>query len=265
MHALDRAVTALMRDVATRLVLPRFRALGAHEIHEKTPGDLVTIADHDSEAALGEGLARLLPDAAIIGEEGCAADPALLDRLDEQALAWVIDPLDGTMNFAEGKTPFALMVALLADGVREAGWILDPVTGRICHAARGMGAYVDGEKVQAKPTGRPLPLASISTFFIPPERRDEIERRSAGKLEIVPIPRCAGEQYPRLALGQNDIALYERTLPWDHAPGALFLEEAGGKVARPDGSPYQVGDRRSGMVAAASPALWDEAARVLFA
>ena len=74
---------------------------------------------------------------------------------------------------------------------------------------------------------------------------------------MVDIPRCAAEQYPRLALGVNDVSVFERTLSWDHAAGVLFLNEAGGKVARADGSAYRVDDTRKGLIAAASPALWE--------
>ena len=74
---------------------------------------------------------------------------------------------------------------------------------------------------------------------------------------MVDIPRCAAEQYPRLVLGENDVALFERTLAWDHAAGALFVNEAGGMAARPDGSAYRVDDARRGLVGAASPALWE--------
>ena len=83
-------------------------------------------------------------------------------------------------------------------------------------------------------------------------------------MTLTAIPRCAAEQYPRIVLGINDVALFERTLPWDHAPGALFVEQAGGRVARLDGSAYRLGDRRTGLLAAATPALWDEAAAILF-
>ena len=74
--------------------------------------------------------------------------------------------------------------------------------------------------------------------------------------EIVPIPRCAAEQYPAMILGKSDIALFERTLPWDHAAGVLCLTEAGGVATRLDGSPYRVDDHRTGLVAAGTPALW---------
>jgi fructose-1,6-bisphosphatase/inositol monophosphatase family enzyme len=263
MHALHTQVSALMREVGTRIMMPRFRQLRAEDIAEKTPGDPVTIVDRESEAFLGERLAALLPEARIVGEEAAAADPAILDGLGDGTV-WIIDPLDGTKNFSEGHPPFAIMIALVADGEREAAWILDPVTGRMCHAARGLGAFIDGARVHARPSGAPLPLAATAVYFLSEKRRADIILRSRDRLALVDIPRCAGEQYPRLVLGQNDIALFERTLPWDHAPGALFLEEAGGRIARPNGSAYRIGVPGSGMIGAASPALWDEAARVLF-
>lgn len=262
MHALDREVSMLMRAVATGTIMPRYQSLAAHEIAEKSPGDLVTIADHESEERLAEGLSRLIPEARIIGEEAVAADPSLLDHIAE-GVVWLIDPLDGTMNFTEGRQPFAVMIGLLVDGRAEAGWILDPCRDRMCHAAHGKGAFVDGERIYTRPTGNPLPVAAIAPYFLPPERRMLIEMRAAGRLDIVAIPRCAGEQYPRLALGQNDVALFEKTLPWDHVPGALLLEEAGGMTAWPDGRCYRVGLEGKGLIGAASPALWEEAARIL--
>lgn len=262
MHQLYDPVLAMMRAVAVDTILPRYQSLTAEEIAEKTPGDLVTIADRESEARLSEQLADLLPGSRVIGEEAVAADASLLDQI-ANGIVWIIDPLDGTMNFAEGRSPFAIMVGLLADGEAQAGWILDVVTGRICHGARGNGAYVNGEHVRTRSTGGSLPIGAIAPYFLPPDRKADLERRAQGKIEIVAIPRCAGEQYPRLALGQNDIALFERDNPWDHVPGALFLEEAGGKLARPTGQPYRVGVPGKGLIGAASPELWDRAAAIL--
>ena len=263
MHRLEAPVSALMREVAAEIMMPRFRKLVAADIVDKTPGDPVTIVDRESEARLSEALAALLPEARVVGEEAVAADPSLLDRLGE-GIVWIIDPLDGTKNFTEGHAPFAIMIGLVIDGEREAGWIYDPILNRMCHTARGIGAFIDGSRACTSPTTGPLPIGAIAPYFLPPDRQAEIEARAAGKIEIVAIPRCAGEQYPRLVLGQNDIALFERSHPWDHAPGALFLEEAGGKIARTDGAPYRIGEPGTGLIAAASPALWDEAARILF-
>jgi fructose-1,6-bisphosphatase/inositol monophosphatase family enzyme len=252
-----------MRDVAVSIMLPRFRQLTTAQVSQKTPGDYVTIVDRESEAFLSESLARLLPEARVIGEEAASEDPAILDRIGD-GVAWIIDPLDGTNNFTEGKPPFAIMIGLAIDGVREAGWIYDPIGNRMCHAARGGGCWVDGVRVTSRPSGGPLPKAAIATYFMPEDRQADVRARAVGKLEIVAIPRCAGEQYPRLFLGSNDIALFERTHPWDHAAGALMLEEAGGRIARHDGGPYRLDVPGTGAIAAASPRLWDMAAETLF-
>lgn len=257
------AVDRLLRDVARDVVMPRYQNLATHEVKEKAADDLVTIADQESEERLTEGLLRILPDAQVVGEEACAADPAVQDRIDDGAV-WIIDPIDGTGNFAAGRPPFGLMVALAVDGETQAGWIFDPLANRLCHARLGGGAFIDGTRIAARGTGAERPIAGISVLFMDPEQRARTIERASGILDMVDIPRCAAEQYPRVALGVNDMALFERTLPWDHAPGVLFINEAGGQALRPDGSPYRVGERRTGLLAAASPALWEQGARILF-
>jgi fructose-1,6-bisphosphatase/inositol monophosphatase family enzyme len=258
--SLSSSVQAIMLDAAQRAILPRYQTLTADQIDDKAVDDFVTIADHESEAILAEGLARLLPEAAIVGEEAAHADPALLERLGD-ALCWIIDPVDGTNNFAAGKPPFGVLVALAEAGETIGGWILDPLTGRFCHARRGGGAFVNGERIQARTSGAEPPIAAISLIFADPVRREALKTRIAPHYTLVDIPRCAAEQYPRLALGQNDISIFERTYSWDHAAGVLFLNEAGGKAARPDGSPYLVREAdKPGLLGAATPALWDELA-----
>ena len=141
MDTLTIEVHAAMQEAATRAILPRYQTLAAHEIEDKAADDVVTVADHESEAILAERLARLLPEAAIVGEEAAHADPALLAKLGD-ALCWIIDPLDGTNNFAKGKPPFGILVALSEAGETVAGWLYDPLSGRFCHAARGKGALL---------------------------------------------------------------------------------------------------------------------------
>lgn len=262
-HRHHAAVVTLMRQVADEVVLPSFRNLAASDIEEKAPDDLVTVADRESERRLTAGLIAIDPAARVIGEEATAADPKLLDGI-TRGRVWIVDPIDGTNNYAHGRTPFGIMIALVEDGVTQAGWILDPVTGRLCHATLGDGAFIDGERVTARPSGAPLPIAALATYFMSDDAIAAMMLRCEGRLTCAPNPRCAAEQYPRVVLGQNDIVLFQRTLPWDHAAGALFVHEAGGVVKRPDGEPYVVGDLRRGMIAAASPALWDEAVSVLF-
>ncbi len=261
--ALHEPVVALMRQVARDVVMPRFRNLAAHEISEKAANDFVTIADKESELRLAEGLAAILPEAGIIGEEACAADPTILERAGD-GLNWIIDPIDGTGNFASGNPPFGIMIALADAGATLAGWILDPMTGRLCHALLGGGSHIDGEQVQARESGGDLPIAALAVYFMTEDERADIQRRADGQFALVDIPRCAAEQYPRLVLGQNDVSVFARTLPWDHAAGTLFVNEAGGCCQRLDGSPYLVGDMRRGLLGASSPRLWERAAQQLF-
>ncbi len=263
MHALHAGVEALMRRIGREVLMAHFQKLEAGQIEEKAPDDYVTIADKESEALLIEGLTALLPGSHVVGEEGVAADAGLVLRATE-GTAWIVDPLDGTGNFAAGRTPFAIMVALAEGGTVQAGWILDPVGGRMCHAVLGGGAYVDGQRITARTTGGAQPIGALATRYLPDDVRASVMARSEGHITIADIPHCAGEQYPRLVLGTNDLALFWRAMPWDHAPGALFLEEAGGRIARIDGKPYRLGDDRPGLLAAASPRLWDEAAERLF-
>lgn len=262
-HTIHTAVSTLMRTVATEVILPRYQNLAAHEVIEKAKNDLVTIADRESEMRLSEGLAKLLPEALIVGEEACAANPALSSGL-ESDLCWIIDPIDGTGNFAAGRAPFGIIIALAERGEPVAGWIYDPLEQRMCFAARGQGASINGKRIMARESGAERPLAGISTLFLNAQERADIEARLDGQLDIVSIPRCAAEQYPRIVLGQNDLALFKRTLAWDHAAGVLFLNEAGGMACRFDGAPYLASSNATGMLAAASPAMWDRAAKILF-
>jgi len=258
--ALTAQIAAIMREASEAAILPRYRHLSSQDIVAKAADDVVTIADGEAEAILAERLSNLMPEAAIVGEEAAHADPAVLDRLGD-GLCWIIDPLDGTNNFAAGKAPFGVIVALAESGRTVGGWILDCLTGRFCHALAGKGAWIDGERAQARTSGNTPSIAAISLVFADPLRREALKSEIAPHYALVDIPRCAAEQYPRLVLGTNDVSIFERTLAWDHAAGVLFVNEAGGRAARPDGSEYRV-DRHlePGLIGAASPALFDQLA-----
>ena len=262
MSVLDREVMALMREVTEAVILPRLRNLQAGEVEDKGGNDPVTIADREAEALLREGLDKLAPGLAFVGEESAHADPGALAHLSQPC--WIVDPLDGTRNFAAGREPFGILIARAEGGLAQSGWIFDCTSGRFCAAHRGGGAFVDGERIAARATGETPPVAAISMLFMDPDRRVAVQERIAPHYRLADIPYCAAEQYPRLALGQNDLALFERSHPWDHAPGALFLNEAGGRLLRRDGSEYRIGDGKKGLLGASSPRMWDVGAKVLF-
>lgn len=257
MSALDDEILDLMKFAAERSMLPRFRALAENEIEMKGQDDPVTVVDREVESFLTEALTKLAPGVAVVGEEAVHADESVLKHLSGQC--WIIDPLDGTANFTEGKEPFGIIIALADAGEAVAGWIYDPIKQRLCHTKRGEGAFVNGETIAAKTTGETPPVAAISRIFLTEEQRAQVDAKLAPHYGLVDIPRCAAEQYPRLALGENDISSFKRTFAWDHAAGVLWLNEAGGKAARLDGSAYRVDEHgKPGLVGASSPAIWDE-------
>lgn len=262
MHRLYRPVLEIVEQASRDIVIPYYQNLQSHQIDEKTPGDLVTIADRLSEEFIAGALAALIPDGKIVGEEAFAADAAVLDQLADGQV-WIIDPIDGTGNYAAGQPPFGIIIALAEQNETVAGWLYEPLSGRICHAVKDGGAFINGEPVMVPDLHPDRPVAALATGYITADQRDALLDAAKPHYEIVDIPRCAAEQYPRLVLGSNNISIFERTLPWDHAAGILFLNEAGGKCARWDGADYRPADRRKGLLGASSPKLWDEAAERL--
>src|SRR5690606_27989242 len=150
-----------------------------------------------------------------------------------------------------------VIVALASGGEAHSGWIYDVLSGRLCHAERGRGAFVDSEPVAARSTGETPPVAAISLIFMDAARRAAVQAAMADYRQV-DVAYGAAEPDPRLARGVNDVSIFERTPAWDHAAGALWLNEAGGRCARPDGTPYRVDQgQQTGLLGAASPALWE--------
>lgn len=245
-------VAELMRETAAAELLPRFRNLAKHEIREKKPGDLVTVADVASEQRLAVGLAKILPGVPVVGEEAVEADPSLVDLIARPGeTCWVVDPLDGTANFAAGRDRFAMIICLVHDTRTLGGWILDVPNDRMAVAEKGKGTTLDGAVVRgAPPAGRPNGLIGDRVLKEFNRQLTEQQRARLGDLTTL---RCAGREYIEILTGKFSFSLYRMTKPWDHAAGALMLTEAGGGALRFNGAPYGPADpMESGIVAAST-------------
>jgi fructose-1,6-bisphosphatase/inositol monophosphatase family enzyme len=251
-------VAELIREVAATVVLPRFRHLAADEVHQKSPGDLVTIADQESERELTRGLTALRPGSTVVGEEAVAADPGILGRLSGQGSIWIVDPVDGTNNFAAGKEPFAMMVALVEAGETVASWILDVPGDHLTVAEHGSGTYRDGVRVKSRTDdpGVAAMVGVVATHYFPADLHDEADTNAHFFGEITRGRHCAGWEYPAVATGRQQFAAFWRVLPWDHVPGALIIREAGGTVRHFDGSEYRPANLDSGLLAAENEEIW---------
>lgn len=258
------AIGDLIRTIAREEMLPRFGRLADHQVRQKTPGDLVTVVDHAVEDRLTDALSTRLAGSVTVGEEAVASHAATLDRLDTEDWVWIIDPLDGTRNFAEGREDFASIVALARAGVTVAGWIYLPVHDRFAVAEAGSGAFLDGERVRVE---QGVPLARQTGAFSRP-RGTTARARAADRLaNVLGHQRritCAGADYVRLVGGGLSLMMPRSLHPWDHAAGVLMHSEAGGchgLVA--DGRPYGPRERKGPLLLTPDRRSWERAVAIM--
>lgn len=251
-------VAAAIREVAAEVIEPRFTRLREGlDLRVKAPGEIVTVADEEAERRLTKVLAALWPGTPVVGEEACAAHPGLIDAVHADR-TWLLDPIDGTANFAAGCPDWAVMVALLEKGKAVASWIWRTERRAMYAAERGSGATRDGVPLQApaRPS-RPADLrGAVLSRFLDEPTAEQIAAHRHQFGEITAGRRCAGSEYPAVIEGEQDFVLFWRALPWDHAPGALLLHETGGVLNHLDGSPYRPTSTRQGILAAPDPSTW---------
>lgn len=257
-------VIEIIRETAERDIMPRFRRLERHEVMEKNAGEVVTIADIEAEHRLSRRLPDLVPDSHVVGEEAVAGNPEILTKLAATGPAWLVDPVDGTGNFAAGSPVFAVIVCFLVDGVAKAGWIHDPVSGNTALTYEGEGAWYAGERLSVcSPAPLEAMIGSLNYSYFPHDHR-EVVRQRAHRFRELRTYRCAAHDYLSLARGEKHFSLYRRLWPWDHAAGVLLLQEAGGHTARLDGRPYRAADRVEGILSTTDAESWQSIKNFLF-
>ncbi|MCW8085375.1 inositol monophosphatase family protein [Sabulicella glaciei] len=262
-------IAALLAGAARSEIMPRFRRLAAGQVRAKASAfDLVTEADEAAERRIAEELAARWPEAAILGEEAAAADPAVLRLLEREGLCFVLDPVDGTANFAAGVPLFGVMLAAVLDGETVGAWIHDPLGQDTAIALRGEGAWVEdpsGHRTDCR-VAPAAPVASmigaVSWGFMEPARKERVLPRLS-RLGGTVNYRCAAHEYRLAATGGAHLLVYNRLMPWDHAPGALLHAEAGGFAAQFDGTPYTPRRHTGGLICAPDRASWDAAREAL--
>ncbi len=257
-----RAVGEILRAAGKAEILPRFRALDARAIrHKSSQLDLVTDADEAAELHIAEALHAAFPRALVAGEESVCREPNLLDHVSDAPLAFVVDPIDGTKNFASGLPLFGVMAAVLAHGEVVAAVIHDPIVDDCALAVRGEGAWL--ERADRRPhrlqVGQAQDVSAmtgiVSWLFMTEPLRSTVTRnlpRVAAGVDY----RTAAHEYRLLASGDYHFALFGKLAPWDHLPGLLLHREAGGFAACLDGEPYTLGTRAQGLLCAPDEASW---------
>ena len=252
----------ILRDAARREIMPRFRRLEDGAVRPKSgPLDLVTEADEAAERLITAGLRQAFPGCLVVGEEATEHDPALLPALGAADLAFVVDPVDGTSNFAWGMPLFGCMAAVVRRGEVVASVIHDPVVGACAMALRGEGAWseeADGRRhdLRVAPAVPLTQMAGAASWRFLPEPQRSLVGRNLVRVGASFVYRCAAHEYRLAAAGHCHYLLFGKLMPWDHAPGWLLHREAGGYSAMFDGSAYSPTVHSGGLLCAPDAESW---------
>ena len=256
-------LTDLLREAAATEIMPRFHHV---QTSAKADGSVVTETDAAVQTHLSRALARAFPGIPLLGEEMTADEQRrLLGNADHPV--WVLDPLDGTSNYAGGFPCFGISLALIDSGQIVQGAILDPVRDECFCARRGAGAWCNGQLITPFAPG-PTPgdctlgdcLAMIDFKRLPPAHIPALFRpggfRSQRNLGTAAL------EWAWLAAGRFQLYMHGGQKLWDYAAGYLIATEAGvaARRYRPHGTALATGIDLEPclMVAAATPALLDQ-------
>jgi myo-inositol-1(or 4)-monophosphatase len=225
--------------------------LGRVAVEFKGTVDLVTDADRASETLIGSRISSAFPDHRLVGEEGIAFDPG---SGDDAAYTWIVDPLDGTTNFAHGYPHFAVSIALALDRQAMLGVVYDPMRDELFVAERGAGATLNGRPLHVSTIDSLIRSLLATGFSYDLAERDEqlaIWNVLQGEAQGIRRDGAAALNLCYVGAGRLD-GFWERPLqPWDMAAGSLIVEEAGGVVTDYLGGPFQLfGD---GVIAGNAP------------
>jgi myo-inositol-1(or 4)-monophosphatase len=213
-------------------------AVGRVPAREKGPSDLVTDADLASQRAIAAAIRRTFPDHTLLAEEeGVVADP-------ERPWRWIVDPLDGTINFAHGLPLWCVSIALEHAGELMVGVVHVPPLGSTFRAARGHGATCDGRPLRVS-TVASLRDSLIATglppdFAADADRQMALMRRFSTGTHSLRRTGTTAWNLAQVATGAIDVFYATAVHAWDVAAGVLLVREAGGHVTRLNGGPYRL-------------------------
>ncbi|WP_353258328.1 inositol monophosphatase family protein [Prochlorothrix hollandica] len=268
-HALPDPDLQRFLDIATEAALAggavlqaHWGTLDRHTIEEKgRPGDLVTVADRASEAAVLAVIQRHLPHHSILAEESGFQATTTATAAD---YLWAIDPLDGTTNYAHQYPFYGVSIALVIQGVPQVGVIYVPFFQELFRAAQGLGATLNRQRIQVSSTAT-LDQSLLVTGFAY-DRRETTDNNYREFCHLTHLTQgvrrggSASVDLAYVACGRLD-GYWERGLsPWDLAAGVVLVREAGGQVTAYDQSPF---DLASGRILATNGHLQGELSAAL--
>ncbi|MDU8928950.1 inositol monophosphatase [Alisedimentitalea sp. MJ-SS2] len=261
--AQEKSLVQIVRRAARAEISPRFRKLTAGQISTKSgPQDIVTAADTGAEAMIARAILRLFPNAVVLGEEAFAGDASLRDTAAQAELAFIVDPLDGTWNFAHGVPLFGIILAATRFGKPIFGLIYDPQTDDWMFASEDGHALQSEIGVPAKRlfTSDGGALETLSGFVhlsLMPQDEQEVLAPLLTAFDRTNALRCSAHEYRLMAAGAVDFVLSGTLNPWDHAAGVLITRRAGGVSRFVDGRDYDISVKDGHLLTACDEDTWN--------
>jgi myo-inositol-1(or 4)-monophosphatase len=258
---------ALAKELALQagVRMREFRASGAFEVSLKKPLDLVTTADLECDRIIKEGVTRRFPEHLIFSEE---SSPETAPKLVSSGCSWIVDPIDGTVNFASGHPSVGVSIGFAINGKVEAGVVYAPFYEELFSARRGCGAFLNDKRITCRDRSD-LKRSLVATGF--PADRSEL-KKLVHRVELV-LGAC--QDIRRLGAASIDVAwiaagrheaYYESVHPWDIAAAGLIAREAGVRTGVIVGSERNRGlpeDLWCGEYIAAVPGIYDQLQQLL--
>ncbi|MGB3245239.1 MAG: inositol monophosphatase [Sulfitobacter sp.] len=266
--AQQNSVINVVRRAAKAEILPRFRQLSSADIRTKSRADdLVTAADTAAEAMITRALQIAFPSALVVGEEAVSSKPELLDGIAEAQLAFHIDPVDGTWNFAHGLAMFGVIIAATRYGKPVFGMIYDPIADDWAIAGeegtpqiqRPFGPARDLHAAMGKPIEQLSGYIPLHLFA--QAQKVKLAATFPGFARTQTL-RCSAHEYRMIAQGHVDFLLTESLHPWDHAAGVLICANAGCHVEMLDGGDYSAARHTGNLLVAPDRATWNRLQKV---
>ncbi|MEM3030630.1 MAG: inositol monophosphatase family protein [Candidatus Micrarchaeia archaeon] len=256
MQELPRIRRLLLRASHAAAIMLRKNFLRVKRVREKAPGSIVTNVDEEIEEKLRSLIAKAFPEHGIMGEEGT-------EKAGESAWKWVIDPIDGTTNYARGVPFFNCSIGVARENEAVLGAVVNPITDELFFAEKGRGAFLNGKKISVSS------VRQISKAYIAycdghskEEKAQMIGPANRFKLAAVDARKfgSAALELSYVACGRFDALVAFATKTWDSAAGSLLVQEAGGRATGIGGEEWNL---ESDGIIACNRWIYDDVRRIL--
>tara|TARA_B100001123_G_scaffold17303_2_gene19367 strand:- start:1619 stop:2419 length:801 start_codon:yes stop_codon:yes gene_type:complete len=242
----------ILFDISKKKILPKFGNLSSQNIFNKNIKDIVTIVDIEVESALKNILTNILINSNFVGEESYTKNPKILKYYLEDKFCWTVDPIDGTKNYVNKKSKFAVMIALTKKNKIYQSYIYKPITEEFIYADLDQGTFSNNKKIKIQEKNDiKNSIGSISKKYWSENLENKILdiKKSFKKVNSYGSIGC---EYLDIVIQKRDFTILSKLSPWDHIPGVFLIRQAGGNDCHFDKKKYRFFENSKNLIVSSS-------------